>query len=66
MFIKKTPEKRGARTCLHYKSVESYRSESGPKHGILLNLGSLDRLNTDQSKLLAKPIGMKIMKNKKM
>ena len=66
MFIKKTPKKRGEKTYLHYKLVESYRTESGSKHRTLLYLGSLDGLNTDQIKLLAKTIESKLKGENKL
>lgn len=66
MFIKKAPKKNGTRTYLHYKLVESYRDESGPKHRTLLYLGSLDELDADQIKLLAKVIESKLKGENKL
>lgn len=56
MFIKKVPKRRGSKTYIHYKLVESYRSETGPKHRDLLHLGNLGCLEKEQIKLLAKRI----------
>lgn len=56
MFIKKVPKKGRSKVYIHYKLVESYRSESGPRHRDLLHLGNLDSFDKKQIKLLAKRI----------
>jgi len=60
MFIMPARKKQGSKTYTYYNLVNTVRTPKGPRHRVVLSLGSLPGLSSEQIKLLGRLVTQKL------
>lgn len=60
MFIMPARKKQGAKTYTYYNLVNTVRTSKGPRHRVVLSLGNLPDLSSEQIKLLGRLVTQKL------